>query len=77
MGYRLGGKCSYVGVVARIEDEVALPSLRDELQFPELTKMLRDRGGRHSNVLREIVDRVFSVKEGPEDSEPGFDRHCL
>jgi hypothetical protein len=77
VGYRFGRKCSNVGMVARIEDEIALASLGDEPQLSELSKVLGDCGRGRADVLSEIVDRVLSMKQRPEDTEPSFDRYGL
>ncbi len=77
VGYRFSGKCSNMGMFARVEDEVALATLRYEPRLPELTKVLGNSRRRDADVLGEIVDRVLSMKQSPEDPEPGFDRHSL
>jgi len=75
VGHRLRRKCPDVRVIARIEDEVSLPSLRDKTQLAKLTKVLGDGRRRDTDVLGEIVHGVLSVQQRPQDAEPGLDRY--
>lgn len=74
---RFGSDCSDVGMLARIEDEIALATLSDEPEFSELSKVLRHRRCGGADVFREVVDRVLPVKERPQDAESSFDRNRL
>jgi hypothetical protein len=71
------GQMENVLVVRLVEDRRAISSRRDKSRETQLGEMLRHRSRLRTDVVSELVDRVLTMEEGPDHSQPGGIREQL
>jgi len=74
---RLFGEPRDVMIRRRVEDPVAIAAGRDEAGQTQLGQVLRNGSWLRADVFCQIVDRVLSVDQRPDDPEAGGIREQL
>lgn len=59
-----------MSVVTGVEDEVTLPTRRDQIQSPELTEVLRYSRRTRPHMVSKFVYGVLAVDQRPPDPQP-------
>src|SRR6202012_3709618 len=70
VGEDLLDEAAHVGIVDDVEDARPLAAAADEPGQAELGQVLRDGGRLGTHDLRQLVDRVLALQEGPDDAQP-------